>query len=68
MIDNRNSRISKDDACAACVLDGELGLAVLACDAPDCAREVVPVESFDVFDFEGVEVEVVHTEEGDGVL
>ena len=59
---DRNARISEDDTRTTGVLDCELGLAVLACDAPDSAREVVPMKGFDVFDFEGVEVEVVHSE------
>ena len=29
---------------------------------------MISSESFDVFDFEAVEVEVVETEEGDGIL
>ena len=63
-----DARISEDDTRTTGVLNREFGLAVLACDTPDCAREVVPVKGFDVFDFERVEVEVVHAQEGDRIV
>ena len=53
------SRVCEDDTGPASVFDGELCLPVLPCDAADCPGEVVAVQSFDVLDFEGVEVEVV---------
>lgn len=46
----------EDDPRSRGVLNGELGLAVCACDAPDCASQVVALEGFDVFDFERFDV------------
>ena len=60
--------IGQHDAGAARVLDGELGLAVFAGDAADGAAHVLALQGLDVFDLEGLDVEVVEAEEGDGVV
>lgn len=39
------------DACSACVLDGEAGLAVLACDSADGTAQMLALKVLDVFDF-----------------
>jgi hypothetical protein len=51
--------VCKNDSCPRGVLDGEFGLSVFACDAADGTGEVVAAEGFDVFDFEGFDVEIV---------
>lgn len=60
--------IGEHDPGTGGILDGELSLAVLAGDAADGAGEVVAGEGLDVLDLEGLDVEVVEAEEGDGVV
>ena len=50
------------------VLDSVLGLAVLSDDAPDGAPGVVALERLDVLHLEGLEEQVVHSQQGHGVL
>lgn len=45
--------VGEYDACARGILDGVLGLAVLACDAADGAGEMVALQGLDVLDLEG---------------
>lgn len=61
-------RVCEDNACPTGVLDCEFGLAVLSGDTTNGAGEMVTVQHFYVFDLEGVEVEVVETEKGNGIL
>ncbi len=64
----QHARIGQDDTRATRILNRKLGLAVLPCDAADRAREMVPVQRLDVLDLERVEVEVLQTEDREGVL
>jgi hypothetical protein len=52
-------RICQDDPSPAGIFYCEFGFAVLACYPADGAGQMVPVECFDVFYLERVEVEVV---------
>jgi hypothetical protein len=61
-------RIGQDDPRPARVLDRKLGLAVLPSDTTDRSGQVVPVQCLYVLDLERVEVEVLETKDGDGVL
>lgn len=60
--------IGEHDSRSAGVLNGEFSLAVFACNTADCATHVFALEGFDVFDFEGLDVEIVESEEGDCLL
>mmetsp|Transcript_21733 Transcript_21733/g.49136 ORF Transcript_21733/g.49136 Transcript_21733/m.49136 type:complete len:231 (-) Transcript_21733:19-711(-) len=62
------ARVRQDDTGPGGVFDGEAGLAVLARDAADGAREVVAAEHLHVLYLEGVDEEVVEAEERHRVL
>lgn len=60
--------VSEHDARPAGILNRKLGLAVVAGDPADGAREVLAVQRLDVADLKRLDVQVVEPEEGDGVV
>lgn len=60
--------VGEHDSRPAGVLDRKLCLSILSCYAADCSAHVLAVEGLDVLDLEGLDVEVVETEERDSVV
>ena len=60
--------VRQHDPRPARILNREAGLAVVARDPADRAREVLAVQRLHVADLKGLDVEIVEPEEGDGVV
>jgi len=54
-----NFLVSEDDSGLRGVFDSEFGLAIFACNTADGSGKMLAGEGFDVFDFEGFDVEIV---------
>lgn len=63
-----NLLVRQHNTCATRVLNRELCFTVFAGDAADGAPHVLALQGLHVLDLEGLDVEVVEAEEGDGVV
>ena len=58
--------LSKHDACASGVFNGEFCFAVLASDTANGTAQVVTVQGLHVFNFKRLQEKVVESKQGDG--
>lgn len=63
-----NLAISQYDASLRGVFDGEFCFSILTCYAADGAGHVVTLKGFDVFDLEGLNIEVVEPQKSNSVV